>query len=210
MCGTASWWAKLALVCMFLAVLLQIGGVASANWMIYKSAEAGIELDVGLWRQKNCTSGTCQSSSVNDAYETEEFNAVRGLETVVLCLTIILSVLLIIYLCAEGARVLNFVVFLIVVCFITGLASLVGTFLWVTTVPSPFVASYSMGLTVLACLLILLAGTLLIPDALNAEDAYPSSRSVSPTGPSYPDRRTVITPISHRHGGYYRDSGFRF
>ena len=65
----------------------------------------------------------------------------------------------------------------------------------IISIPDPFEVSYSMGLTVIAMTLILIAGTLMIPDAFEPdydeeEDDYYDPR-----------RRSVVTPITSRKRG---------
>lgn len=82
---------------------------------------------------------------------------------------------------------------------IAGATSICGMIIWLVTLPSPFIVSFSMGLTVLGFLLILIAGTLLIPDVFEPMDSYNRSGLITPYTP--PDRRTVVTPLSYKGGG---------
>ena len=80
--------------------------------------------------------------------------------------------------------------------------------IWLVTIPNPFIVSFSMGLTVLAYLLVFIAGTLLIPDVFEPQEPYQRSRSDLVTPYTPPDRRGAVTPISYNRGGY--NSGYRW
>ncbi|RUS84563.1 hypothetical protein EGW08_007658 [Elysia chlorotica] len=70
MCGPSSGWSKLALVVLIVGVALHIGGWATINWMSYSTTNGVVDTDIGLWRMKSCTSGTCSETSVASVYET--------------------------------------------------------------------------------------------------------------------------------------------
>ena len=94
-------------------------------------------------------------------------------------------------------------------CPAPGTVSLIGMIIWLVTIPNPFIVSFSLGLTVLAYLLVFIAGTLLIPDVFEPQEPYQRSRSDLVTPYTPPDRRGgVITPISYNRGGY--NSGYRW
>lgn len=210
MCGTASGWAKMAFACLFCGMVLHIAGWATNNWMTYETSGSVLQVDVGLWRQKSCTSGNCQTQSVQSAYQTDDFNAVRALETITFCIAVFATVLCGVYVFAEAARRRSVAIVLMVLCFIAGTVSLAGMIVWLVTIPNPFIVSFSLGLTVLAFLLVYIAGTLLIPDVFEPQDSYHRSRSdlVTPYTPPR-HRRDVITPISIRGSGY-NNGGYRW
>lgn len=192
MCGPSSGWSKLALVVLIVAVALHIAGWASMHWMSYSTTNGVLETDIGLWRMKSCTSGTCSETSVASTYETAEFNAVRALETITFCMSVFTVILLIIYMCAQIRKRQTMAAVIMVLCYLSGACSFVGMVIHIITIPSPFEVSYSMGLTVIAMTLILIAGTLMIPDAFEPdyntdEEDYYDTR-----------RRSVVTPISGR------------
>ena len=70
MCGTASGWAKMAFVCLLIGMSLHIAGWATINWMTYETTGSVLQVDVGLWRMKSCTSGQCSDTAVQSQYET--------------------------------------------------------------------------------------------------------------------------------------------
>ncbi|XP_076465675.1 uncharacterized protein LOC143297291 [Babylonia areolata] len=200
MCGTASGWAKMSFVCLLVGMALHIAGWATNNWMTYETSGSVLEVDVGLWRQRSCTNGNCEVTAVQSQYETDDFNAVRALETIVFCVVVFATILLAVYVFFEGVRRQSVAIVLMVLCFLAGTVSLVGMIVWLATLPSPFIVSYSLGLTVLAFLLVYIAGTLLIPDVFEPMDYYTRSRSDLVT-PTYtpPGRRGMITPISYNN-----------
>ncbi|KAL8565208.1 hypothetical protein ACOMHN_001106 [Nucella lapillus] len=205
MCGTASGWAKMAFVCIVVGMALHIAGWATNNWMVYETAGSVLQLDVGLWRQKGCTNGDCVEEAVESRFETDDFNGVRALETIVFCVVVFTTVLMGIYVFFEGARRQSVAIVLMILCFFTGTVSLIGMIIWLATLPSPFIVSFSLGLTVLAFLLVYIAGTLLIPDVFEPMEGYMRSRSDLVT-PAYNGRRGVVSPISYKGG----NTGYRF
>ncbi|CAL1526275.1 unnamed protein product [Lymnaea stagnalis] len=95
------------------------------------------------------------------------------------------------------------------VCIPTGGCSFVGMVIFITTIPDPYVVSYSLGLTVIAMTLILIAGTLMIPDSFNDNDRedddsddYYGTRRRSVVSPMPLQKRGPasrgVTPISYR------------
>ncbi|KAK7116335.1 uncharacterized protein [Littorina saxatilis] len=198
MCGTATGWAKMAFVCLFLAMILHIVGWATLNWMIYETSGNVITANIGLWRQKSCSSGVCNEQSTTDQFVNSDFNGVRALETIVFCLLVFGTVLCGVYIFVEAARRQSVAVVLMILCFIAGTLSCIGMIIFLVTIPSPFIVSWSLGLTVIAFILVLIAGTLLIPDAFEPQDYYMRrSDLVTPYTPP-PDRHGALTPISYR------------
>ncbi|GFO24720.1 hypothetical protein PoB_005122500 [Plakobranchus ocellatus] len=196
MCGPSSGWSKVALVVLIVGVALHIAGWSTINWMSYSTTNGVIDTDVGLWRMKSCNSGTCSETSVASEFETDEFNAVRGLETVTFCLSVFTVILLIIYMCVQLGKRQTMAAVIMILCYIAGACSFVGMVVHITSIPSPFEVSYSMGLTVIAMTLILIAGTLMIPDAFepnydddDEEDYYD------------PRRRSLVSPVTSRKRG---------
>lgn len=203
----------MAFFCLLVGMVLHIAGWATNNWMTYETSGSVLKVDVGLWRQLSCTNGNCKTESVQSTYETGDFNGVRALETITFCIVVFATVLCAVYVFAEAVRRQSVAIVLMVLCFLAGTTSLVGMIIWLVTLPSPFIVSFSLGLTVLALLLVYIAGTLLIPDVFEPRDPYHRSKSdlVSPYTPPYSHRREVITPISYRGGGYSNGpGGYRF
>lgn len=198
MCGTASGWAKMAMVCLMLGMILHIAGWATKNWMTYETSGSVLSVDVGLWRQKSCTNGNCQETAVQGQYETNEFNGVRALETITFCVVVFAAVMIFIYVFVEAARRRSVAIVLMVLCFFAGTMSFVGMIIMLAFIPSPFVVSFSLGLTVIAYLLVLIAGVLLIPDVFEPYDHYRRERSRSDMV-TPPNRRGVVTPVSYRN-----------
>nr|KAG5709945.1 hypothetical protein BaRGS_029987 [Batillaria attramentaria] len=189
----------MALVCLVLGMALHISGWATKNWMTYETSGSVLQTDVGLWRQKSCNDGVCTETEVQDGYETGEFNAVRALETITFCVVIFASVMIFIYVFVEAARRRSVAIVLMVLCFFAGTVSFIGMIIWLVSIPSPFVVSFSMGLTVIAYLLVLIAGVLLIPDVFEPYEVYHRSRSDLVTPYTPPGRRGMITPLSYRN-----------
>ncbi|XP_059174071.1 uncharacterized protein LOC131954421 [Physella acuta] len=194
MCGSASGWSKFALIILLVGIAIHIAGWATTSWMTYSTTNNVVETKVGLWRMVSCNSGTCSDTTVASQYETDAFNAVRGLETVTFCLAVFVAVLLMIYMCAEGLRKPTVAAVIMSLLYIAGGCSFVGMVVFITTVPDPYVVSFSLGLTVIAMTLILIAGTLMIPDSFESDydddDEFYNGR-----------RRSVVSPMSIRKRG---------
>ncbi|KAH9508574.1 hypothetical protein Btru_052054 [Bulinus truncatus] len=211
MCGPASGWSKVALVVLTVGIAIHIAGWATTNWMTYSTTNNVLETNIGLWRMTSCTSGTCEETAVKSQYETGTFNAVRALETITFCVAIFTMILLLIYMCAEAMRTPTGAAVIMILCYIAGGSSFIGMVIFITTIPDPFVVSFSLGLTVIAMTLILIAGTLMIPDSFESnddmvddEDDYYGRRrrSVVSPMPLYKRGPTSrgVTPISYKGG----------
>lgn len=198
MCGHASGWSKLSLVVLVLAVSVHIAGWATTSWMSYETTNEVLSVDVGLWQMESCTSGTCTSTSVADQYATDSFNAVRAVETITFCLAVFAIVLLLIYTCARIDNRHTFALVVMIILYAAGILSFVGMLIFVTSLPSPFDVSWSLGLTVIALTLILISGTLMIPDAFEPDYRSDHDRSYERYfGKGRPGSRGV-TPISFK------------
>lgn len=69
MCGRASVWAKLSLLCIVFAFIFFMIGFATMSWMMYSFN--GAKTRIGLWKAQGCTSaGSCTSVSTPDSYKT--------------------------------------------------------------------------------------------------------------------------------------------
>uniref|UniRef100_A0A0B7AF25 Uncharacterized protein n=1 Tax=Arion vulgaris TaxID=1028688 RepID=A0A0B7AF25_9EUPU len=215
MCGPASGWSKTALVVLIVGMSLHIAGWATNNWMTYSNTNNVITINVGLWRMVSCTSGDCTDSPVISQYETGTFNAVRALETITFCVSVFTVILLFIFMCVEMARRQTVAAAIMFLCYIAGGASFGGMIVLATTLPDDFVVSWSLGLTVVAMTLILIAGTLMIPDSfepdyarededVDNEDDYFGRRKRGTVSPMpLRDRERPprgVTPISHKGG----------
>ncbi|BFY98371.1 hypothetical protein BsWGS_01421 [Bradybaena similaris] len=215
MCGPSSGWSKAALVVLIIGMSLHIAGWATNNWMVYSTTNNVVETNIGLWRMVACVSGDCTDSPLESTYETDSFNAVRGLETVTFCIAVFTVILLFIFMCAEMARRQTVAAVIMFLCYIAGASSFIGMIIFVTSIPDPFVVSFSLGLTVIAMTLILIAGTLMIPDSFEPdynndsdeddyEDDYFGRRkrsTVSPMPLRDRDRPSRgVTPISYKGG----------
>ncbi|XP_055896591.1 uncharacterized protein LOC106065833 [Biomphalaria glabrata] len=209
MCGPASGWSKVALVVLIVGISIHIAGWATTNWMTYSTTNNALETNIGLWRMIACTSGSCKDTSVASQYETATFNAVRAMETITFCLAFFTMVLLFIYMCAEGMRTPTGAAVIMVLCYVAGACSFVGMVVFITSVPDPFVVSFSLGLTVIGMTLILIAGTLMIPDSfdnndesIDDDDDYYGHRRRSAVSPMPLFKRGPtsrgVTPISYK------------
>ncbi|CAG5118723.1 unnamed protein product [Candidula unifasciata] len=215
MCGPSSGWSKAALVVLIVGMVLHIAGWATNNWMIYNTTNNVQTTNVGLWRMLACNNGDCIDSPVESNFESDMFNAVRGLETVTFCIVVFTVILLFIFMCMETARRQTFAAVIMFLCYIAGASSFIGMIIFVTSIPDPFVVSFSLGLTVIAMTLILIAGTLMIPDSFesdynteNEEDDYEDDffgrrkrSTVSPMPLRDRERPSRgATPISYKGG----------
>jgi hypothetical protein len=178
MCGPSSGWAKAALVVLIIGMALHIAGWATNYWMTYNTTNNVNTIHIGLWRMVSCDSGNCLDSQVMSQYQTDMFNAVRGLESVTFVLVVFVIIVMFIFMCMETARQQTVAAVIMFLCYIAGASSFVGMIIFVTSIPDPFIVSWSLGLTVIAMTLILIAGTLMIPDSLepssdrNDEEEY--------------------------------------
>ncbi|KAK7116334.1 uncharacterized protein [Littorina saxatilis] len=194
MCGTASGWAKVALLVMLAAMCLHIAGWVTQSWMVYEGEGSVILVTVGLWRQEACFQGVCSEFETDTLYVTVVFNVVRILETIVLCVAIIITVLLAVYVFIPAVRLRAVAIALVFLCVVTGLASMIGFIIFMIDVVPPFVVAWSMGLTVIAFLLIWMTGVLLLPDILR--------RSREETFESRTDLVQPYTPPPHPRFSY--------
>ncbi|XP_012946359.1 uncharacterized protein LOC106013959 [Aplysia californica] len=214
MCGPASGWSKIALLVLVLGICIHIAGWATTNWMVYSTTSGAVDIEVGLWRMESCTSGVCEDTAVASQYETGAFNGVRAMETITFCLAVFTAILLIIYMCSQMESRQTFAAVIMILLYIAGGASFIGMVIFITTIPDPFEVSWSLGLTVIAMTLILIAGTLMIPDAFEAsydddsdveddDDYFGTSRrnAVSPSMRGNGPSSRGITPISYRGEG---------
>ena len=84
MCGTASGWAKLALLSIFIGFALHVSGWATMHWMVYETSGSVLEINVGLWRQRTCVNTNCDTGSVDGQYEIGTFFVVENLGCIVM------------------------------------------------------------------------------------------------------------------------------
>jgi len=196
MCGSSSGWSKVSLCVLCVAVAVHIAGWATVSWMAYSTSNTAVSIDVGLWKMESCSSGACDTTSIASQYETDAFNAVRALSTITFCLAVFCVVLLLIYTVAHIQRRHTFALVIMIMLYIAGGLSFCAMVVFVATIPSPFDVSWSLGLTVIAMTLILIAGTLMIPDAFEPDyrrhhDDYYDHRKGRP-------QSRGITPLSFR------------
>lgn len=178
----SSIWAKLALAAVVIAMILDIVGFATNSWMVYQTTTNSIR--VGLWTMKSCVGSACTESSVPDSFKTDNFVAAQAFQVIALILFVGLPFIVGAYVVISAARVRCMAIFAIVVCFTAAFVILVGMIIWMVYVTSPYVISWSMGLTVLAGILAGIAGCLLVPDVLDDDyydDRPPTYRSRNPT-----------------------------
>ena len=62
--GTSSFWAKIALAAIIIAMILDIIGVATISWMVYQISTNSIK--VGLFQMKSCAGFACTTTSVSE------------------------------------------------------------------------------------------------------------------------------------------------
>ncbi|KAL3866029.1 hypothetical protein ACJMK2_043370 [Sinanodonta woodiana] len=164
-CGDASSWAKFALIVVSIAMVLDIVGVATTSWMVYRISSTFIR--VGLWRMSACTGTTCTENDVAEALKSDKFTATQALESVAIILFGVLPVVIGVYVHASSVRGKQLNIVAMIMCFATTSVTMVGTILWLLYIPGPYACSYSMGLTVLGAILASIGGLLLVPDLLD-------------------------------------------
>ncbi|XP_060074745.1 uncharacterized protein LOC132554439 [Ylistrum balloti] len=188
MCGTASLWAKLALLFIILSTILFIAGFATTSWMIY-AFSSGAKIRVGLWKAQACTSaGTCADRTVPDSYRTDGYRGTQAMEVIALLILLIAPIAVLLYVVGENLRTWTFAFVCMMMCFLAGLFVTIGMILWLVYVNSPFYVGYSMGLTVMGGILAIIAGLLLIPELEDDTNNYDTSDTPPPT------RRSVTPP----------------
>ncbi|KAK7116337.1 uncharacterized protein [Littorina saxatilis] len=196
MCGTASGWAKAAFVCAIIGTALHIAGWATNFWLVYElDPDIGeFKQNMGLWWVEICNVLSCTLRELDEAWVNDTVEAIRAMETITFCMAIFGTVFLGVYIFVEGTRTRCIAIVLLVIFYIMGICSMIGMIITIVEAPNPFVVSWSLGLTVLAFLLFLIAGTLLIPDIFEPREPFSQSDFEGPYQP--PDRRGAITPVS--------------
>ncbi|OWF51370.1 uncharacterized protein LOC110449271 [Mizuhopecten yessoensis] len=186
MCGTSSLWARLALLCIVLSMILFIAGFATTSWMVY-AFTSGAKIRVGLWKAQACTSaGTCADRTVPDSYRTDGYRGTQAMEVIALLILLVAPIAVLVYVVVENLRTWTFAFVCMILCFLAGLFVTIGMILWLVYVTSPFYVGFSMGLTVMGGILAIIAGLLFIPE-LEDDSNY---RSDTPP----PERRSVTPP----------------
>ncbi|XP_071108710.1 uncharacterized protein [Haliotis cracherodii] len=168
--ANASGWAKLALFVLILGAVLDIAGYATTSWVVYQSSDGATKVNLGLWTITACQSSVCQTAAVTDAYVNTLFNVMRIMETIGLIIAVFLCFFVAVYVFIDSMKTSTIVRTAMVLCFLAGIIIFIGMCLCLAYVPFPYVVSFSMGLTVLGYLLILIAGALLIPDSCEPRD----------------------------------------
>ncbi|XP_053405962.1 uncharacterized protein LOC123565335 [Mercenaria mercenaria] len=168
--GTATVWAKIALVLIVIAFALQIAGFATDYWQQTETIQENVVYDIGLWNAQNCSGGhdsACDKVSIPDSYINASFNVVRGFECTILILVSIAMVVAALYVATERFREMSIAVCVAVVSFLAVTFGVIAMIVWLAQVPSNHYLGYSFGLCVLAFVLMFLAGVLMIPDIRN-------------------------------------------
>ena len=71
--GTASTWAKLALVLIVVAAALHVAGFATNYWMLTETIQENLAFATGLWKAINCSGGhdsACADMDVRSEHKT--------------------------------------------------------------------------------------------------------------------------------------------
>lgn len=70
-CGTATLWAKIALVLIFIALALHVAGFATDFWEQSETIQEITVYDIGLWNAQDCSGGhgsPCDRVSIPGSY----------------------------------------------------------------------------------------------------------------------------------------------
>ncbi|ESP01209.1 hypothetical protein LOTGIDRAFT_230597 [Lottia gigantea] len=169
LCSDASGWAKASLVCLIIGLFMHVAGWATLEWMVYSTTNDVLSYRIGLWQMTSCNSGSCETITTPDTFVTGLFQGVRAMETMVFIAALFTTILSGVYVLFESARTRNLAIALMSLCVLTAVFSFIGMILFLAYFPEPYVVSYSMGLTVLAMLLILIAGAFMIPDVTDVK-----------------------------------------
>ncbi|KAK6171206.1 hypothetical protein SNE40_019444 [Patella caerulea] len=173
MCSDASGWAKAALVTLIISVALHIAGWATLNWMAYSTTGNVLTYEIGLWQMKSCNDGDCKKVTLPESFVTGLFQGVRAMETLTFIGLFFTTILSAVYVMVEAARTRKVAVALLALCIVVAVCSFIGMILFLAYFPDPYVVSYSMGLTVLALLLVLVSGAFMIPDVTDFREKEP-------------------------------------
>lgn len=164
-CGTASLWAKIALIVAMIAMVLDIAGFATISWMVYQITTNSIR--VGLWQMKSCAGTACTEGTISSTLKNANFTATQAFEIMLFVLLLLTPIVIAIYVFVRAARGKCLAITAIVMCFSAAFFGFIGMICWLVYVQDPYVVSYSLGLTVLASILACIAGLLLFPDVLD-------------------------------------------
>lgn len=166
-CGTATVWAKIALLLMFIALGLHVAGFATMYWEQTETIQENTVYSVGLWKSVNCSGGhnsACNNFAVPSTYIKQSFKAVQAFECIVLILLTIIVIVAALYVASERFREMSIAIFVTVMCFLTVTFAVISMIIWLAQIPSNHYPGYSFGLCVFAFILLFLGGILMIPD----------------------------------------------
>lgn len=169
-CGTATFWAKIALILIFIALALHVAGFATDFWQQTETIQENVVFDMGLWNAQNCSGGhnsACDRVSIPSSYIDASLKVVQAFECIVLIFVFVTVVVASLYVASERFREMSVAVFIAVMCFLTVTFAVISMIVWLAQVPSNHYVGYSFGLCVVAFVLLFLAGVLMIPDIRN-------------------------------------------
>lgn len=222
-CGDASNWAKIATLLEIIGLPLFLSGFGTPAWMVSETILAKLDLSTGLWQTLDCSSGSCHSTSIPDYYKNGSFTATQAFECVALAGYVLATAFMIIYFATEKARTRCFAITIMTFGLGSTFFCVIGMIVWLIQIPSKHFGSWSLGLTLVAAAMYVVASCLLIRDLKAQRKAnllkveprrnsiplqttyyieppsqrYPEKRALPPPTPEY-SPRTPRTPHSVR------------
>ncbi|KAH3841188.1 uncharacterized protein LOC127877982 [Dreissena polymorpha] len=181
--GTASTWAKLALVLIVVAAALHVAGFATSYWMLTETIQENLAFATGLWKAINCSGGhdsACADIDVPSEHKTGSFKAVQAFESIVLVLVVVGAIIAAMYVASERFREISIAITITILCFVAVTLGIISMIIWLVFVASDYYPGYSIGLCVTAFLMCFLAGVLMIPDIRRYQGNSGKIRRVRP------------------------------
>ncbi|KAK3091387.1 hypothetical protein FSP39_019497 [Pinctada imbricata] len=163
-CGTASRYAKIGLIFHVLGAALFVSGFATMAWMASQTSQTTIDINVGLFRMQDCSSGACDTKDVTDTYKNGSRTGTIAIMSIAMVCMVACLLMYSVYVAQEQSRGKCFAIVVIVCEFTTATFICIGMIIWLVQIPSGYFASYSFGLAVLGGGFFIGAGCLLIAD----------------------------------------------
>ncbi|XP_052069347.1 uncharacterized protein LOC127708496 [Mytilus californianus] len=163
-CGDASTWAKVAAILELIGLPLFISGYATPAWMVSETIRELLDVSIGLWQTNDCSSGSCKTSSVPDSYKNGSFLGTQALESLAMVGYILATIFIVIYVATEKARTRCFAITIMTFSLASTFFCVIGMIIWLVEIPTSYFGSWSLGLTIVAAALYVVASCLLIRD----------------------------------------------
>ncbi|KAK3610169.1 hypothetical protein CHS0354_038807 [Potamilus streckersoni] len=166
-CGDASSWAKVSFLLVITALGLHTTGFATNAWMTRTTVRDKYNFMIGLWKMTNCSGyyqAPCEDTSFPGSYYSNLVIMTRAFASSALIIVFVTCAMTGFYVGSERARTRGLAITIIVVDFVGAAFAVAGIVAWIISLPAWHYPNWSMGLVVLALVLVIIAGVLLIPD----------------------------------------------